>query len=114
MEKLRNDFISFSITDKEVEEVIKRYYENYHIILDPHGAVGIAAYEKSGIKTPVISIETADPGKFPEVIKNILGFEPEIPDTLKNLISKEENYYILENNYLKFKEFLRSLKWNIL
>ncbi|MCM8817998.1 MAG: threonine synthase [Candidatus Omnitrophica bacterium] len=110
MEKLRNDFVSFSITDEEVEETIKKYYEKYRIILDPHGAVGVSAYEKSNIKEPVISLETAHPGKFPEVIKKILGFEPEIPEKLKNLILKDEKYIVLENDYKEFKNFLMELK----
>ncbi|MFN4227306.1 MAG: threonine synthase [Candidatus Ratteibacteria bacterium] len=110
MERLKNDFISFSITDKETNETIKKYYKKYRIILDPHGAVGICAYEKASLNCPVISIETAHPGKFPETIKKILGFEPEIPEDLKNLILKQENYNILENSYEKLKDFLMELK----
>lgn len=110
MEKMRRDFISFSINDKEVEETIKKYYFDYGIILDPHGAVGISAYEKSKIKNLTVAIETANPGKFPEIIKKILGFEPEIPDSLKILLSKKENYYRIENDYKKFKEFLKGLE----
>ncbi|MCM8771507.1 MAG: threonine synthase [Candidatus Omnitrophica bacterium] len=110
MEKLRKDFISFSITDEEVEKAIKEYYVKYKIILDPHGAVAVCAYEKSSMKEPVVSIETANPGKFPEIIKKILGFEPEIPESLRILISKDENYFILENDYGKFKEFLMELR----
>lgn len=110
MKKLKNDFVSFSITDKEVAKTIKKYYQKYKIILDPHGAVGIAAYEKSNINTPVISIETAHPGKFPDVIKEAIGIDPEIPNTLKNLISKDEKYNVLENNYNEFKKFLKGLK----
>lgn len=109
IEKLRNDFISFSITDKEVEETIKKYYNEYKIIFDPHGAVGIKAYEKSKISELTISIETAHPGKFPEIIKKILGFEPEIPEQLKNLMDRKENYFIIENDYNEFKEFLKGL-----
>ncbi|MGC8977450.1 MAG: threonine synthase [Candidatus Ratteibacteria bacterium] len=110
MEKLRNDFISFSIKDKEVEETIKIYYKNYGIILDPHGAVGIKACEKSKIDEPIISIETANPGKFPEVIRKILGFEVEIPDNLKRHIERKENYFLIENDYDKFKEFLKEIR----
>ena len=110
MEKLREDFVSFSIKDEEVEETIKKYYKNYKIILDPHGAVGITAFEKSNIDEPVISIETAHPGKFPEVIKKVLGIEPEIPATLKSLLSKEEKFKVIENNYIEFKNFLKGLK----
>jgi threonine synthase len=110
MKKLIEDFISFSIKDEEVEDTIKKYYKNYKIILDPHGAVGIAAFEKSNIYESVISIETAHPGKFPEVIKKVLGIEPEIPETLKNLLSKEEKFNVIENNYTEFKNFLKGLK----
>jgi threonine synthase len=107
MERLRNDFISFSISDIEVEEIIKKYYEEYKIILEPHGAVGICAYEKSGIEETTISIETAHPSKFPEVIKKVIGIEPEIPENMKILISREENFYIIENNYEEFKKVLK-------
>ncbi|HOK56654.1 MAG TPA: threonine synthase [bacterium] len=110
MKKMKEDFVSFSIKDEEVKETIKKYYQKYKIILDPHGAVGIAAFEKSNIDEPVISIETAHPGKFPEVIKEVLGIEPEMPETLKNLISKEEKFIVLENNYNIFKKFLKDLK----
>ncbi|MCM8768017.1 MAG: threonine synthase [Candidatus Omnitrophica bacterium] len=110
MESLKNDFISFSITDEEVAETIKKYYQKYKTLLDPHGAVGICAYEKANLNYPVISIETAHPGKFPEVIEKILGFEPEIPKELKNLISKKEKYTILENSYKELKDFLLDLK----
>ncbi|MCS7181168.1 MAG: threonine synthase, partial [bacterium] len=110
MEKLKKDFISFSIRDEEVCGIIKKYYEEYKVLLDPHGAVGIGAYEKSGIKNQVISIETAHPGKFQEVIKDVVGFEPEIPETLKEIINKEEKYFEIENKYEEFKEFLKGIK----
>lgn len=110
MDILRKDFISFSITDEEVIETIKRFFYEYKIILDPHGAVGISAYQKSEIKNTVISLETAHPGKFKEIIKEALGFEPEIPESLTELMNKEEKYFIIENKYDSFKEFLKGIK----
>ena len=108
MEKLRNDFISFSITDEEVDETIKNFYEKYKVIIEPHTAVGIKSYEKSKIDDLTVVLQTADPAKFPEKIKKILNIEPEIPDTLKEIIEKEENFDVIENDYETFKNYILS------
>ena len=107
MEKLRNDFVSFSITDKEVEETIKKAYFNYKIILEPHGAVGFAAAKKAQLNGLIVSIETADPAKFPEEIKKVLGIDPKVPKRLAELDKKEEKFSVLNNNYESLKEFLK-------
>lgn len=107
MEKLREDFVSFSITDKEVEETILKYYKEYKIILEPHGAVGIKAYEKANEENLTVSIETAHPSKFPEIVEKILGITIEIPETLKSLLDRNEDYFVMENDYSRIKKFLK-------
>jgi len=106
IKKLRSDFISFSISDKEVDETIKKYYKKYKIIIEPHTAVGIKGYEKSNINDLVVVLQTADPAKFPEKIKELLNVEPEIPQSLKRIIEKNEKFDIIENNYDSFKKYL--------
>lgn len=106
MEQLRRDFVSFSITEDEVDEVIKRFYERYSILIEPHGAVGIKAAEKSGEEGPIVAFETADPAKFPEKIKKLLSIDPPLPASLQGLDSKKENFEIIENDYERFKEYL--------
>jgi len=108
MEKLRDDFISFSITDEEVNETIKNFYEKYKVIIEPHTAVGIKSYEKSKIDDCTVVLQTADPAKFPEKIKQILNIEPEITDTLKEIIEKEENFDVIESDYETFKNYMLS------
>lgn len=110
MEKLRNDFVSFSISDKEVDETIKKYYEKYNLILEPHTAVGIKSYEKSGITDLTIVLQTADPAKFPEKINQILNIEPEIPYSLKDIIEKDEKFDVIENKYDDFKNYILQKK----
>mgnify|MGYP000864022629 CR=1 FL=1 len=107
MEKMRNDFISFSISNEEVDETIKNYYQKYKIVIEPHTAVGIKSYEKSQISDLVIVLQTADPAKFPEKIKQLLNIEPKIPEALaKILTKKEDSFDVLENNYDVFKKYL--------
>jgi len=108
MEKLRKDFVSYSIKEGEVDEVIVRFYKEYKILVEPHGAVGIKAAEKAGEKPPVVSFETADPAKFPEKITKLLGIEPPLPASLSGLDGKREYFEVLENDYEEFKRYLLS------
>lgn len=53
---------------------IKKYFEDYGTLLDPHGAVGVAVAEANslpGLKT--LCLETAHPGKFPAAVEQALG-----------------------------------------
>jgi len=107
MEKLRNDFISFSITNKEVDEAIKEASEKYDIMLEPHGAVGIAAVKKANLKGLIVSLETADPAKFPEKIRELIGIEPKVPESLAHLDEKEEKFEVIGNDYEEFKKKIK-------
>jgi len=104
MEKLRKDFVSFSISDKEVDETIKDAYNKYNILLEPHGAVAFAAVKKANLKGLIISLETADPAKFPEEIQKVIAINPKVPESLSGLDVKEEKFEIVGNDYEEFKE----------
>jgi threonine synthase len=54
-----------------------------------------------------VSIESAHPAKFPEEIKEILGKEISLPPSLRGLEDKKEQYDVLENDYDKFKSYLK-------
>lgn len=110
MEKLRSDFVSYSITEEEVDEIIRRFYKDYGIIIEPHGAVGIKAAEKSSESPPIVSFETADPAKFPEKIRDLLGIEPPVPASLQDIDSRKEDFEIIENEYEIFRKYLLDVK----
>jgi threonine synthase len=113
MEELRNDIISYSISDKATKDAIVSFYKKHKKIIEPHGAVGWAAlqtyrngYPKNNdIKS--ITFETADPSKFPEEIIKLIDIVPEMPHSLKIIQSKSEfpNSKEIEE-YTDFKEFL--------
>ncbi|MBW2975129.1 threonine synthase [Candidatus Woesearchaeota archaeon] len=108
MEALRRNFLSFSISNEEVDQTIKEVYERYDILLEPHGAVGIAAVEKAKLNGLTVSLETAHPAKFPQKIKELLNIEPEVPESLSGLDDKEEEFEVIENDYDKFKGIIKS------
>jgi threonine synthase len=78
-------------------------------VLEPHGAVAWAALEKFNPNELAVSLETAHPAKFPEIIKEMIGIDPELPDCMKKNEGKEEKYTEMENKYEVFKKFLGKL-----
>lgn len=111
MEKLRNDIYSGSVTDSETKATIKGIYEEYGILIEPHGAVGVKGLfefrSKTGDNTFAVTLETADPAKFPEHVKNETGVEPELPQSLKEIEGKEEYMDYLGTDYSGFKTYLQ-------
>ena len=116
VENLKADMFAISITDKETRETLKKVYDRHKVLLEPHGSVawsGLQHYfsQNTGDKNDyqlAVALETAHPAKFPQEINQILGIDPELPQSLLNLDSKEEKMVPLENNYEAFKEFLKT------
>ncbi|MFH1745531.1 MAG: threonine synthase [Planctomycetota bacterium] len=112
LDAMRRDFHAVSINDEQTRATIKTAYEQYGIILEPHGAVGWAgladflrAHPESAAHLAV-SVETAHPAKFPEEIQAVLGIDPQIPPSLKGLEKRAEDYERLGTAYEPFREFL--------
>jgi len=114
IDKIRDEILSYSITDKITKETIIEFNNNFNILIDPHGAVGWAAllrYQKEfpsekAIKT--ISFETADPAKFPEEIIKLTHKHPKIPNSLEIIHQKKEVINSFEiGDYRDFKTYLQ-------
>ncbi|MCX6695394.1 MAG: threonine synthase, partial [Candidatus Altiarchaeota archaeon] len=107
---MRKDMWAVSVTDDETRDAIAGAYGKHKLILEPHGAVGWHGLEKylaesrwNGLS---VSLETADPAKFPEEIVKVLGFEPEIPDSLEGLEGRMEYVEEFGADYGSLKKFL--------
>ena len=101
IEAMRRDFYSISVSNNDHYQTIKRVYEKYGIILDPHGSVGwraLESYTNGKHENPAVVYETADPGKFPEDIKKAIDIEPPIPDGIKKQKSIPERIFTIDSN----------------
>ncbi|MEM7572912.1 MAG: threonine synthase [Bacteroidota bacterium] len=71
-------FLSCSTADEEILQLINEIYRREHYLLDPHGAVALAAAnaqrEKLG-DLKLLCLATAHPAKFPKVIQRAIGAE---------------------------------------
>ena len=64
--------------DDETQEIIRRYYEKHHYLMDPHTAVAYAVYEKwmrsdTANDAPTVILSTASPYKFSRTVLTALG-----------------------------------------
>ncbi|MDC1272904.1 threonine synthase [Pelagibacteraceae bacterium] len=107
MKKIDRDFLSASINENEVLDIIKEVYAVHNIILDPHSAIGFGALKKVNIEGNNIVLATAHPCKFPEAIDKSIGIKSNLPDELKYVIDEKENYDIISNNLSKTQQYIK-------
>lgn len=100
MRAMRDDLYSMSVSNPEHYETIKEVYERFGIILEPHGAVGwrvLDTYLKNQHDRLAVVYETADPGKFPDDIKQAIGIVPDVPERIANQSKLKERIYSVDN-----------------
>jgi threonine synthase len=107
MKKINKDFLSASMNEKEVLDIIKEVYNKYDIILDPHSAIGFGALNKVNIDGNNIVLVTAHPCKFPDAIDKSIGIKPDLPDELKYVLGEKENYDIISNNLSETQKYIK-------
>jgi threonine synthase len=100
------------VTDEETLATIQRYYKAEGIFLDPHTALGVQAserYLKDGY-TPrpncIVTLGTAHPGKFLEIVEQATGKLPPLPPQLQAVLELPKKATMIENSTEELKRFL--------
>ena len=107
MNILKDDFVSESLSEEETKDVIKKMDENHKVLVDPHTAVGIGVLDKFSIDGINVILSTAHPGKFPEIVTQVTGKNPELPSEIKKIIEEKEKFDILPNDLDGIKKFIK-------
>jgi len=107
LNKINTDFLSSKMSEEEVLETIKKVYDKFDIVLDPHSAIGYGAFDKVNVSGNNIVLATAHPCKFPDAIKNAINLKAELPKELMYILSEKENFDIIDNNIDKVKQHIK-------
>ena len=67
------DFLATAVSVADTSETIKRAYEQWGYVADPHTAVGLAAAERFSVAGAKVCFATAHPAKFPETVDTAVG-----------------------------------------
>ena len=113
-EGLRANVAGYRVSEEETRATIREQYRETGYVLDPHSAVGVAAARQyrreSADGAPVVTLATAHPAKFGAVIRQELGFEPELPSCYRDWASRPIVADTLEDTaYDTFRRWLMSL-----
>ena len=109
LEALKSAFSSYSFSDEETRETMKKIYNNSSYVADPHGAVGYLGLKKYGLKDNEygVFLETAHPVKFLDVVEDTLPVKVQIPEQIKKVIDKKK-VALKATSYQDLKDYLTS------
>jgi threonine synthase len=97
LKSIRKVFRAGRATEKEVAKTIRSTLVTTGYLLDPHTAIGVfVAGKHEKPNTPMVTLSTAHPAKFPAAVKSASGIDPALPTWLADLMVREERFDILE------------------
>ncbi|KQN74404.1 threonine synthase [Devosia sp. Leaf64] len=104
---IRSEFAAGTANESATSETIAQTWAKSSYLLDPHTAVGVSvARSLSGSATPMITLATAHPAKFPAAVNAASGIEPPLPAWLADLYERPERVELLANDQRILEDFI--------
>ncbi|MGG9963378.1 threonine synthase [Ferruginibacter sp. SUN106] len=103
---------SCSVTDAVTRETLLAVYNEHNYLCDPHGAVAYRALEdylQLNANDKGIFLETAHPVKFYDVVEPVIGQTVEVPESIKEELTKEKKSTLIGAGVEELKSFLTKL-----
>jgi threonine synthase len=109
---ISKDVVGYHFTDEETRNAMIAVYKQTKYTMDPHGAIGylgIKNYKQDFEKDVTgIFLETAHPGKFLDVVEDVLKEKVSLPEPLQKFMSGKKQSHLLSKDFSSFKKFLRA------
>jgi threonine synthase len=106
LNSIRAEFDSGATSEAETASTIVQVLAATGELLDPHTAVGYAVAQKTKTASPMITLATAHPAKFPDAVEKASGVRPSLPSRLSHLMNAKETFTILPNSASDVKDFI--------
>jgi threonine synthase len=75
-------------------------------LVDTHTAVGLSVARRNMGSTPMVTLATAHPAKFPEAVERASGIRPALPPRLAHLMKVPERFTVLPNSAAAVQDFV--------
>ena len=103
------EFDGARVSDDETLAEIARLHDELGLLVDPHTAVGtFAAHRHKVSGTPMVTLSTADPAKFPDAVEKATGVRPPLPGFLSELFDRPEHFIEVPNDLAEVAQTLRT------
>lgn len=108
--KITSMMSGYWFDDDCIRKHISDEYGRSGYILDPHGAVaslGLESYLDDHPGASGIFVETAHPAKFSDIIEEVIGKPPEMPDSLRVFQQGRKRSVVISPDYPSLEKYLR-------
>ncbi len=107
LKAIRREFRAGRATEKQVAATIRDTLAATGYLIDPHTATGVfVARKHARPASPMVTLATAHPAKFPAAVKSACGIEPALPSWIADLMDREERFDILEPELKAIETFI--------
>jgi threonine synthase len=108
LKSIRGEFSSGATSEVETSAMMARALAENGELIDPHTAVGLHVALQQKLASPLITLATAHPAKFPDAVRAATGVNPRLPSRLSHLLTDKESFTIVPNSVAAVKEFILS------
>jgi threonine synthase len=104
---LRDSFASGACSEDETLAAIRAVYAATGEVLCPHSAVGTHVAQGHLGATPMITLATAHPAKFPDAVETAMGTRPALPQRMADLFARPERVTRAPNDLAALQSIIR-------
>src|SRR6056297_2956423 len=99
LQSLREHFDSGRVSEDQTLAMITQAQDHMGELLCPHSAIGVAVAEAQRDRaTPMVTLATAHPAKFPDAVQKATGLPPPLPERMADLFDRTERVTRLAND----------------
>ncbi|MEJ2002584.1 MAG: threonine synthase [Maritimibacter sp.] len=106
---LRESFASGRASEDETRATIKATLAATGEVICPHSAVAVKVASEHLGATPMITLATAHPAKFPAAVKEASGVDAPLPPHMADLFDKPERVTRVPNDLIALEKLIREM-----
>ncbi len=107
LHSLQETFVSGRASEEETSETIRRAFAETNEVLCPHSAVGVKVAGEHLADTPMITLATAHPAKFPAAVEVACGQHAPLPNRMADLYERSERVTRVANDLSAIEKLIR-------
>ncbi len=107
LQALRAGFASGRASEAETRATIARTWAEAGELLCPHTAVGVHVAGAHAGPTPMVTLATAHPAKFPDAVEAATGIRPALPARMAGLFDRPERVTRVPDNLAAIQSLIR-------
>ncbi len=107
LQGLRDTFASGRASEDETRATITRVFAQTGEVLCPHSAVAVHVAEQHLGHTPMITLATAHPAKFPDAVQAAMGQRPALPPHMAAMATAPERLTRVPNDLAGLQALIR-------